>query len=452
VLSSSVPPTDNPDPLDVTDPTPTPTSTATPDPSPTPPLVLPTYTYDVHIKPIIQNRCSQCHQLGGVAPFVLSQYSQVKSWGNSILSRVKARIMPPWGAQDDGTCQSFQHSLWMSDSEISILETWVKEKFPEGDPTADIVPDAPTSHYDLTAPDIIEYKMLANYNPSTSNPLDDYRCFITNEYDTNKTITGFDIVTGNPDVVHHVIAYLPSTEDDEALALSKGQGYTCFGGPGVSSSVVAFWAPGTGVTPYPKIKDLINPLNPDKQTGLTIPAGRRVILQVHYNYSAGYQSDQSSVRFKVSSNIVKNGSWLQFGKTSGTEVIPKLTYEYLQVETSPVGRIFAGTDTNPAVPGYLYAVFPHMHQVGSKINIELNRASGISGSLPNNECLVKVPVWDFHWQRVYWFKNPVPVNSLDTLKMNCTYNTLLKNADTHFGEGSTDEMCFMFGFVTDAKP
>lgn len=413
----------------------------------------PTYTYGEHIRPIIQSRCSQCHQAGGMAPFTLSNYTQVKDWGKIILSRLQARSMPPWGAQDDGTCQSFHSSLWMSESEIATYETWVDEKFPEGEATPDINPAPPLTHYDQSAQDVIEYSMPSTYVPPNNNDVDDYRCFVTNEHNSNKLIIGFDVIPGNANVVHHIIAYMPSSETEETQAVSKGQGYSCFGGPGVGASVVAFWAPGTEITPYPNVVDPINPTKPAKQTGLKIPAGRKLILQVHYNYASGRQSDQSAVRFKVapSSLTVKEGFWFAFGKTSGAEVIPKATQEYLHTETIQMGQALTGVTATTSTPGYLYAVFPHMHQVGSKINMEVQRASNVNNSLASKECLVKVPVWDFHWQRVYWFKKPVALNTLDTLQMNCTYSTLNKSVDTHFGEGSLDEMCFMFGFVTDAN-
>ncbi|MGZ3774251.1 MAG: monooxygenase [Pseudobdellovibrionaceae bacterium] len=399
-----------------------------------------TITYSDHIGPLIKQRCFGCHQSGGVAPFTLSNYKQLNTWKSVALSDLSSRRMPPWGARDDGSCQSFQNSMWLNQSEIDLFKAWVDAGALEGASVPDISVTANNNHYDLNDPSVVEYSMPQTYVPATSGGTDEYRCFVTSEQAVDKLITGFEVIPGNTKVVHHVIAYMPATEQDEANAVSKGQGYLCTAGALVNSSVAAFWAPGTEATSYPMIQS--------RQTGFRIPAGRKLILQVHYNYSQGRFSDLTSVRFKTSADNVKEGVWLQFGKT-GNGSIPAGLSQYEQVENMQIGQAVSGVSSNQSTPGYIYAIFPHMHQVGSKIKVELNRFASTAGSASTNECLVDVPQWDFHWQRIYWFKNPVSANALDSMKMTCTYNTTGKNQSVNFGEGSSDEMCFLFAFVTD---
>lgn len=399
-------------------------------------------TYSKDIRPIIQNRCSTCHQSGGIAPFPLLNYSQVKDQSGIILADIKSRRMPPWGAKDDGTCQSFQHSMWMPDSEIAIFQKWVDQNTKEGTKTSSITPAAASAHYDLNDPNIVEYKMPSTYS-SNSTQTDEYRCFVTSEANVDRLITGFDIVPGNPKVVHHVIVFAPSSEADESAAISKGVGYDCPGGPLVNASIAAFWAAGTQPMDYPVING--------KQTGLRIPAGRRLILQMHYNYSLGRESDLSGVRFKVMQNNVKEGLWFIFGKASGSETIPAGQAAFNLPQSIQIGTAITGTTSTSSTPGFIYAIVPHMHQTGSKIKVELSRDPSTKGNSLANECLLDVPAWDFHWQRIYWFKNPVRADVLDTMKMTCTYNTQGRTQPTKFGENSTDEMCITFAFVTDSQ-
>src|SRR5438128_2301944 len=64
----------------------------------------PTFAKDV--APIIFNRCATCHRPGEVAPMTLLSYDDVRPWAKAIREKVRAREMPPWGADPE-------HSLKM---------------------------------------------------------------------------------------------------------------------------------------------------------------------------------------------------------------------------------------------------------------------------------------------------------------------------------------------------
>lgn len=397
----------------------------------------PKYSYSKDIKPLIESRCSLCHQPNGLAPVVFSNYYNIKLNAPTMLKNMQERHMPPWGAIDDGSCQSFKDSLWLSSEEINKFQTWTQEGYFEGEVTAEISPKDTVPHFDVSDPAVVEYKMPYLYNPQASDPTDDYRCFVTNEFTSDYWINAVDVVPGNLETVHHVIAYLPQTETDEAKALSKGQGYSCFAGPTVPAKPVAFWAPGNVASSFPTING--------QQVGIKIPANRRLIIQVHYNYAHDRSSDLTAVRFKTSNSPLREGVWFSMGPGSG--LIPAGQAEFNYSLTSGLSVALSGTTTSSSIPAQIFAIFPHMHQVGSKVRIELIRDPLSLGSLSSKECLVDVPHWDFHWQRTYWYKNPVAANLLDKIKITCSYDTSQKTSPVIFGEGSEDEMCFLYAFI-----
>src|SRR4051812_10391563 len=70
------------------------------------PATGPTFASDVEA--IVQEKCQRCHHDGGIAPFSLVTYDEVKGMGNLAKTKVEAREMPPWGAFDDDACH-MQH-------------------------------------------------------------------------------------------------------------------------------------------------------------------------------------------------------------------------------------------------------------------------------------------------------------------------------------------------------
>jgi hypothetical protein len=281
-------------------------------------------TYSENIRPIIENRCLHCHRNGGIAPFSLVNFEQAKTFSGMIINAIKSRKMPPWGAKDDGSCQSFHNSMWLSKNEIDTFQNWINQKTLEGKKLPDLVYELPNSdHLDPNDSTVVQFQMPAPFTPPENNLTDEYRCFVTNQTDIDRTITTFDVVPGNLNVVHHVIAYLPKSAEEQAKAIAKGQGYPCTAGPMVDATIAAFWAPGTPVTNYPVVQN--------RQTGIKIPAGTKLILQVHYNYSQGKATDQSAVRFKISGDKIKEGLWLAYGRAGGASIPPK-TNLFVQTE------------------------------------------------------------------------------------------------------------------------
>ena len=103
---------------------------------------------------------------------------------------------------------------------------------------------------------------------------------------------------------------------------------------------------------------------------------------------------------------------------------------------------------NEGKPGLLWSAFPHMHQLGTSIHVDLIRANG------DKSCVIDVPKWDFHWQGAYQFTQPIKVAAGDKLMTTCVWDNSVAHQplvdgvpqqprDVKFGEGSTDELEFL---------
>src|SRR5690242_20025591 len=52
-------------------------------------------TYERDVKPIVEQSCTGCHVAGGIGPFALTSYADVKTHRFAIASVTEARTMPP---------------------------------------------------------------------------------------------------------------------------------------------------------------------------------------------------------------------------------------------------------------------------------------------------------------------------------------------------------------------
>jgi hypothetical protein len=86
----------------------------------------------------------------------------------------------------------------------------------------------------------------------------------------------------------------------------------------------------------------------------------------------------------------------------------------------------------------MFSVFPHMHMLGTRITLEVQRAGQ-----SNWTTLVDIDPWSFEDQpNVAIPAAEQQVNPGDKLRTHCWWNTMGQSIP--FGEASDDEMCFNF--------
>ena len=162
---------------------------------------IPTYATD--IAPIINGRCINCHQIGGIGGFDFADPEVVQQLAPIIAQQVKSGAMPPWPAAD---IVGYDNDWSLTSDQIDTIVDWSNGGAPMGDldQMAETIPpvDAGLSRVDLTL------TMPQSYGPEPESG-DDYRCFVLDwDSDVATNITGFNARPGNAAIVHHIAAFL----------------------------------------------------------------------------------------------------------------------------------------------------------------------------------------------------------------------------------------------------
>lgn len=387
------------------------------------------------VKPIIDAKCNSCHGEGGIGPFPLVTYQDVSSLKGLVKDEVSSRRMPPW--PPNKSCNDYWADRSLTDEQVDTILKWVDEGAPEGDPKLEGEPLAgevtKLSRVDLTLESPVEYTQKAEP--------DDYHCFVIDwPYQEAKYVSGFRANPGDARVVHHVIAFLIEPADVPAIdaldAAEEGPGYTCYGSSGINSAEwLGAWAPGS----------LGSDLPPG--TGMRVEPGSKIALQIHYNsLTAGPQPDRTSVDFKIDDTVEKEGRIQPWTKpqwlTGQNMLIPAGETDVMHsFEYDPTAFLSGGQ------PFTIYSASLHMHQLGTSGRLSIRRASG------EDECLLQIDDWNFHWQGAYGLKKSTVLNPGDKLYLECHWDNSAGNQtgapkDTWWGEGTSDEMCLGSFFYT----
>ncbi len=399
----------------------------TPTSSTAPPTVT---NYHEHIAPLLQRECMSCHQQGGIGPFPLTTYDEVKAQKELISFSVATRRMPPNVLDNSGDCQTFTNARWLADEEIATITQWADGDAPEG--IAPATPLQPLPLVSLAGEGIVSVSMAEPYTPrgSEREPSDDYRCFILDGDVPEGWLTGYEIIPGQPQEVHHMLlfAMLTDAADAEAQRLDDADplpGYTCFGDSGVDndeSNLLAVWAPGRDAVTYPA------------GTGLAVKAGRKLVMQIHYNLLAGAVADVTRLNLQFSNRVEKDALLMPIADGG----------LYLQAGQPEVNFTFSTPLIGLPEPLEIHGAFPHMHTLGRQLRFTRSRIADPS----QTECLANVTAWDFHWQEVGFYPDSILVDGGDKLSISCTFDTSSRTEDVSWGEGTQDEMCLVFVYLT----
>jgi hypothetical protein len=376
-------------------------------------------TWAEHISRVVYGECVGCHREGGVGPFPLETYAQVAEIAEVLAGEVAERHMPPMPVDGSGSCNTYSNARWLSEEEIGLFRAWADDGAPLGD--AELAPGLPEPPAGLGSPDLV-LDMGAPYVPN-AELTDDYRCFVLDTGLTKDSyVVGYEVVPGDARIVHHAIVYSPTSdaEADKAVRLDEaeeGDGYTCFGGVGVDSEPRVLWAPGGGVTEMPK------------GTGVPLVKERKLILQVHYNVAAGAFPDRTKVNLKLAEQVDFPAMYQPIGD--------------LDMRVEPGLEAGKATKLFPVGGGsfVVHGVMPHMHTLGRTLSLTA-RASG------EDVCVVNVDRWDFHSQAAWWYAVPLTLDDVSSVTLECTFDTRSRTEAVTWGEGTRDEMCLTYLYVT----
>jgi hypothetical protein len=437
------------------------------------------------VAPIFAEKCAGCHTPGGIAPFSLRSAQSARAHANGILVMTQLGRMPPWMPGHDSPAYLGQSARILSASEKGLIARWVRggARIGVGRP---VVPSSGGS----TAPGTtMTLRPSRSYLPKAAvGGLDDYHCFLLEPNLAHDAyVTSAVIKPQQAGIVHHVILFEASGENAvDARRLndaSGGNGWTCFGGPGLSETHpttgsasndrlgappwIAAWVPGHATNDTPA------------GTGVLVHAGAAIVMQVHYNLIHKAKRDRSRALLRflpateakltplntilvpapvelpcprnvhsqlcsrdvaVQQEVKKYGYDAALIPSGLLYICGKSLTDYPSAPSS-VKSLTTSCDRRVNRPLRIYGVAGHMHIRGYDIRIQLN-----------GQTLLHIPRWNFHWQDAYYLAKPVDANVGDTIHVSCKFDNsavkqplvngkLLKPRYVLWGEGTTDEMC-----------
>jgi hypothetical protein len=447
-------------------------------------------TYNRDVAPILDAKCASCHRLGGIAPFSLTTAADAKAHAAGIVRLTKAGLMPPWMPGAESAAIVGRDRRRLTTDELATLARWVAAGAPAGN-AADRH-SKPSLGAGLSGPGrTVTLAPPKAYTPhAPGGGIDDYHCFVLDpKLARDAFVTAALIKPQRTGIVHHVILYeaagAQATDATRLNAASGGKGWTCFGGPGLpfdlsgSSSVsrlgqppwIAAWVPGHTTNALPR------------GTGVLLHKGSKIVMQVHYNLieAAGPDRSQAQLRLRPATTPLTpletqlyaapvelpcpdgvSGPQCSRQKTLQDEVdkygasaafVPagllKLCNQTLADYPQSVGvgtSIPTTCDRAITQKETIYGVAGHMHLRGRDISVVLDPGTA------KEQTLLHIPAWVFHWQDVYYLKQPVTIGPGDTVRVRCTFDNSkdgqpvigakqLTPRYVLWGEGSTDEMC-----------
>src|SRR5262245_40896027 len=91
-------------------------------------------TYHQDAKAVLERYCVNCHQKGGIGPFVLTDFATAQSHAAVIKHEVETGAMPPWLPSDDSLPLRYSRKMRAEDKQL--LLDWIAGGAVEGDASA----------------------------------------------------------------------------------------------------------------------------------------------------------------------------------------------------------------------------------------------------------------------------------------------------------------------------
>ncbi len=365
------------------------------------------------VAPIFYHRCANCHNPENQFPF-LNYYSSIKQFKGLIQLALESNKMPPW--PPDTAYSRFSHERIITLPEKTKLLTWINNNAPFGATLSDtsLAPPSPTySKFKLYGnPDLVVTIPSFTSNATTN---DTYNCYsIPLNLTQNRILKAYEVIPNNPTLIHHAVFNVDtignSTDDLTGGCFNISTGFN-----------IGDYAPGAN--------PIVFPSNNQMKFGITIKAGSKLIVQMHYPAGSAGKVDKTQIRlffYPVSTtNVRQLTSFVPLQNWAFS--IPPNSLKTVTV-TFPPSAI-----TTPS-PVSIISAFPHSHKLCTYIE---NYAK--TGALTTN--LIRINKWDFNWQGVYTYPKMLKIPTGSKLYAIHTFSNNTGNT-VSAGFNTYDEMIF----------
>lgn len=379
-----------------------------------------TVTYARDVAPIMRKRCEPCHRQGQPVPFTLDTYAVAFDKRARVKDMVETRRMPPWPGRHNA--QAFGPIVdagWLTEEERQTILDWIAGGAPEGN-TSQLPPAAtwPTSGgWTIGRPEKVFEMPLTFQVPATGLlPYQFYRIKVDAPED--RWIRAIETQPGTAAVVHHIQAHIIKSDDSP---MSGTQAMLALYGLAGNAKLFGGYVPG----------DNFNGKTYSADEAVRLPAHTDLILEVHYMPNGRPATDKSRLGIVYADGPPQREIMTKaFVKARGRFFIPPDDPHVVFED-----EYFFEKDVR------LIGIKPHMHLRGKSYLVEMEHADG------RVETILRIPAWDFNWQRTYEFETPIRVPTTAVIRSRAVYDNSLYNPfnpdptkTVGYGLQSEDEM------------
>jgi tetratricopeptide (TPR) repeat protein len=378
--------------------------------------LAPTFARDV--APILFEHCVTCHHPEGSAPFSLLTYEEARSRARLIADLTRRRYMPPWKPEPGHG--AFVGARRLSDDQIATFERWAAAGAPLGHGADLPLPPRFTNGWELGTPDLV-VRMPEPFDLPPEGP-DLYRTFVLRiPVETIRYVKAFEFKPGDSRAVHHATMLIDRTaashqRDEEDPAPGYDGGFV----PSADYPDGHFlgWAPGQ--RPPPMARGLSWALHP----------GSDLVMQLHLKPTGRREPVQAAV-----------GLFFTTDAPTRSLTLLRLSRQDIDIPAGVVRHVVADSFVLPA-DVEIYAVQPHAHYRATEVKA--------TATLPNGtlQSLISIPRWDFDWQDLYHYVEPLRLPRGTTVSMQFVFDNSAANPRNpelpprrvRWGQSSRDEM------------
>jgi tetratricopeptide (TPR) repeat protein len=387
-------------------------------------------TFSRDVAPILFKHCVACHRPGQSAPFSLLTYEDARPRAKRIAEVTRDREMPPWKPEPDHG--RFQMDRRMAETEITAIQRWVAQGMMRGNPS-DLPPlPAFSDAWQLGPPDVVIRMPEAYVLPAQRR--DVFRTVVLPiPIKTAAYVRAVEFLPGNAKVVHHANIKVDRTrlsrrrDDDEAGVGYEGGGSREARFP---DGVFLGWTPGQS----PRLSPAGMSWRLEPQSDL--------VVELHLMPGEAPEPVQVSV-----------GLFFTEERPSRTAYMLRLGRQDIDIAAGRRDYVNVDRYTVPVDVDAL-AVQPHAHFLAKEVRAWATLPGG--AIVP----LIYIRDWNFHWQDVYTYEQPVLLPKGTVIEMRFTYDNSASNrANPHrpprrvtFGQTSASEMGSLWLQVVPRRP
>ncbi|MDQ6678527.1 MAG: tetratricopeptide repeat protein, partial [Acidobacteriota bacterium] len=361
----------------------------------------PAVTFYRNIAPIVYKECSPCHRPGESAPFSLLSYEDVKRHASQIASVTKRRYMPPWLPQPG--YGAFAEERRLSDTQIQVIQDWVKQGSPAGQPTRAAAPPKFTTDWQLGPPDLVLRPARPYQLPAEGTEIF-WNFILPVPITTTRWVKAIEIRPGNPRVFHHANVVV-----DRGHAARRHEPVPGGGFPGMD---LAFeeetfdpdghflsWKPGS------------EPVTEADGMAWRADPGMDLILNVHLRPTGKPETVSPVIGLYFTDKPQTKFPMLVQLEHDGAIDIPAGDKDFLITD-----EFRSSMDLN------VLAIYPHAHYLGKLLESYATLPDG------TKKWLIRIPEWDLNWQGVFRLSKPLLLPKGTVVSMRYHYDNSAENA------------------------